>query len=49
VILLAAGENKAASVERMARGPMTPQLPASFLQAHRVVEVYLDRGAASRL
>ena len=49
VLLLAAGENKAASVERMVRGPMTPQLPASFLQAHRVVEVYLDRGAASRL
>jgi glucosamine-6-phosphate deaminase len=49
VILLAAGENKAASVERMVRGPMTPQLPASFLQAHRVVEVYLDRPAASRL
>ncbi len=49
VILLAAGENKAVSVERMVRGPMTPQLPASFLQAHRVVEVYLDRPAASRL
>ena len=49
VILLAAGESKAASVERMVRGPMTPQLPASFLQSHRAVEVYLERGAASRL
>ena len=49
VILLAAGESKAASVERMVRGPITPQLPASFLQAHRAVEVYLDRPAASRL
>ncbi len=48
VILLAAGEGKAASVERMVRGPITPQLPASFLQAHRAVEVYLDRPAASR-
>ena len=49
VILLAAGESKAASVERMVRGPMTPRLPASFLQSHRAVEVYLERGAASRL
>jgi glucosamine-6-phosphate deaminase len=49
VILLAAGEGKAASVELMVRGPITPQLPASFLQAHRSVEIYLDRAAASRL
>jgi glucosamine-6-phosphate deaminase len=49
VILLAAGEGKAASVERMVRGPISTQLPASLLQAHRSVEVYLDRAAASRL
>jgi glucosamine-6-phosphate deaminase len=49
VILLAAGERKAATVERMVRGPITPQLPASFLQAHRSVHIYLDRSAASRL
>jgi glucosamine-6-phosphate deaminase len=49
VMLLAAGESKAASVERMVRGSITPQVPASFLQAHRAVEVYLDRTAASRL
>jgi glucosamine-6-phosphate deaminase len=49
VILLAAGPGKAASVERMVRGPITPKLPASFLQAHRSVEIFLDRAAASRL
>jgi glucosamine-6-phosphate deaminase len=49
VILLAAGEGKAASVERMVRGPITPRLPASFLQAHRSVEIFLDRAAASLL
>ena len=49
VILLAAGEGKAGSVERMVRGSITPQLPASFLQLHRSVQVYLDRAAASRL
>ena len=49
IILLAAGESKAESVERMVRGPITPQVPASFLQAHRAVEIYLDGAAASRL
>jgi glucosamine-6-phosphate deaminase len=49
VILLAAGQSKAASVERMVRGPITPKLPASFLQAHRSVEIFLERAAASLL
>jgi glucosamine-6-phosphate deaminase len=49
VILVATGASKAVSVERMVRGPMTTRLPASLLQAHRHVEIYLDRGAASRL
>jgi glucosamine-6-phosphate deaminase len=49
IVLLAAGESKAASVERMTRGPMTTRMPASLLQAHRSVEIYLDRAAASRL
>jgi glucosamine-6-phosphate deaminase len=49
VILLAAGEPKASSVERMVRGPLTTRVPASLLQVHRSVEVYLDRLAASRL
>jgi 6-phosphogluconolactonase/glucosamine-6-phosphate isomerase/deaminase len=31
------------------RGPLTTQLPASFLQLHRRVEVYLDRAAAEAL
>ena len=49
IVLLAAGEGKAASVERMARGPITTRMPASLLQAHRSVEIYLDQAAASRL
>jgi glucosamine-6-phosphate deaminase len=49
VLLMASGSRKAPSVERMIRGPITTQVPASFLQAHRRVEVYLDRDAASRL
>jgi glucosamine-6-phosphate deaminase len=49
VLLMASGRRKAPSIERMIRGPMTTHVPASFLQAHRRVEVYLDRDAAARL
>jgi glucosamine-6-phosphate deaminase len=49
LILIATGERKARCVERMAHGPVTTRLPASFLQMHRAVEVYLDRPAASLL
>lgn len=49
ILLLAAGDTKAGIVEEMERGPITAQLPASFLKTHRSVEVYLDRAAASRL
>ncbi len=49
VILIATGERKAQCIEQTVRGAVTPRLPASFLQLHRDVELYLDRSAASRL
>jgi glucosamine-6-phosphate deaminase len=49
LILLATGQRKAQCVERTINGPLTTKLPASFLQLHRRVELYLDREAASRL
>jgi len=49
VVMIATGVGKAACVERMVRGPITTQLPASFLQTHRRVEVYVDLAAGSRL
>lgn len=49
VVLIATGERKAACVQRMIRGPLTTRLPASFLQTHRQVTVFLDRSAATRL
>lgn len=49
LILVATGERKARCVERMVHGPVTTRLPASFLQMHRHVEIYLDRPAASLL
>ena len=49
ILLMATGTGKASAVERMVRGPLTTRLPASFLQLHRRVEVFLDGPAASGL
>ncbi len=49
IVLMATGGAKARSVARMVRGPVTPRVPASFLQLHRQTEVWLDRAAAGRL
>ena len=49
LILIAFGERKARCVEQMVRGPVTTQLPASFLQLHARVALFLDRDAAARL
>jgi glucosamine-6-phosphate deaminase len=49
IVLLATGRAKARCVERTADGPLTPRTPASFLQLHRDVEMWVDRAAASRL
>jgi glucosamine-6-phosphate deaminase len=49
IVLIATGERKASCVERTVRGPLTTRLPASFLQTHRHVELFLDRASASRL
>jgi glucosamine-6-phosphate deaminase len=49
IVMIATGEAKANPVERMLRGPVTTHLPASFLQLHSNVDLYLDRAAAARL
>ena len=49
IVLIATGERKAACIQRMVRGPLTTRLPASFLQTHRRVELFLDRAAAALL
>lgn len=49
IVMLATGREKARVVEQMVRGPMTTRVPASLLQLHPSVEVFLDRAAASRL
>jgi glucosamine-6-phosphate deaminase len=40
---------KAEAVQRAVEGPVTPQVPASILQTHPNVTLYLDVLSASRL
>jgi glucosamine-6-phosphate deaminase len=47
IILIATGKSKASCINRTASGPITPKMPASFLQLHRHVELMLDEAAAS--
>jgi len=49
IAMIATGGRKAKVVAAMMRGPLTTQLPASLLQLHRRVEVYLDRASAAAL
>lgn len=49
IVLIATGAAKASVVERLLRGPVTPELPGSFLQVHPDVEIVLDEAAAARL
>ena len=46
ILLLAFGENKTTTVAKAVEGPVTPAIPASFLQRHPNATFYLD-GAAS--
>jgi len=49
IYLLAVGRRKSRAVRGMIKGPLTPRLPASFLQLHHRVEVFVDRSAAEGL
>lgn len=49
ILLLAFGENKAQAVKDMIEGPVTSKVPASYLQEHPNVTVFLDSAAASLL
>ena len=49
IVLLAFGKGKADAVAGMIEGPITSMIPASILQMHRNVKVFLDEDAASKL
>ncbi len=49
IVLVATGESKAEAVKAMIDGDVTPQCPASILQQHADVTVFLDEAAARLL
>jgi glucosamine-6-phosphate deaminase len=49
LVLLAFGAGKADAVAAALQGPVTPDVPASVIQRHGAVTVWLDHDAASRL
>lgn len=49
IIMLAFGEGKASIVARSIEGEVAPAVPATFLQKHDDVEVFLDSAAAANL
>jgi glucosamine-6-phosphate deaminase len=42
-------QRKAAAVQAVVEGPVTPLVPASILQCHREATIYLDPTSASLL
>ena len=49
IVLLATGEHKAPIIHRAVEGPITPDVPATYLQEHDHVTVYVDLPAAGEL
>jgi glucosamine-6-phosphate deaminase len=49
IVLLATGRSKASCIERVLNGPLTTDLPASFLQLHHDVAIMIDKAAAEKL
>ncbi|MDX1951323.1 MAG: glucosamine-6-phosphate deaminase [Verrucomicrobiota bacterium] len=49
VMILAYGPHKTAAVKAMVNGPVTAECPASFLQNHPHVRLFLDEAAAKDL
>lgn len=49
IVLVAMGENKADAIAAMVNGPKTESLPASALQDHDDVLIFVDEAAGSKL
>jgi glucosamine-6-phosphate deaminase len=49
IVLIAFGEGKSSVIAKAIEGPITPSIPATFLQQHPNATVYLDEGAAAEL
>ena len=49
IILIATGRGKSDAIDGLVNGDITPACPASVLQLHPNVHIFLDKAAASRL
>jgi glucosamine-6-phosphate deaminase len=49
IVLVVSGEHKREVLQRALDGPMTPDVPASYLQAAPAVRVVADRAAGARV
>ena len=49
IFFLAWGEGRANSIAKMVEGPITDQVPTSYLQNHKNVKIYVDKAAAAEL
>jgi glucosamine-6-phosphate deaminase len=49
IVLLATGRSKASCIERVVNGPLTTELPASFIQVHRSADIVVDQAAGEKL
>ena len=49
IVLIATGESKAEAIKATVEGEVTPHCPASILQQHDDVTIFLDEAAASLL
>lgn len=49
IYYLAWGEGKAASIKKLVEGEITDQVPASYLQKHDNVEIFIDEAASVNL
>jgi glucosamine-6-phosphate deaminase len=49
IVLMATGREKADIIAKTVTGPVTTRVPASLLQLHHDVEIWLDDAAASTL
>ena len=49
ILILAYGPHKTAAVKAMVEGPLSERCPASLLQTHANVQVFLDEAAAAAL
>ena len=49
ILLLTAGKEKAQAIDKMTNGRISTWLPASFLQLHDNIAIFLDGKAASEL